>query len=161
MKNKILLFSSDEILEEWKKDSYVMIDRDNSVKSESLRIHNEHHKYLKYLKDIKRGKYLLEEAYAKLFKNKTLYYEYDSVFTKEQLDGFGWKYDPFDGRTRPKTKERLKMYFDSDEDYYYDDDDDSSYSAAEVLDIGFVEDQMMKRLMLKLKLLVQKAVRGR
>lgn len=116
MKNKILLFSSDEILEEWKKDSYVMIDRDNSVKSESLRIHNEHHKYLKYLKDIKRGKYLLEEAYAKLFKNKTLYYEYDSVFTKEQLDGFGWKYDPFDGRTRPKTKERLKMYFDSDED---------------------------------------------
>lgn len=116
MKNKILLFSSDEILEEWKKDSYVMIDRDNSVKSESLRIHNEHYKYLKYLKDIKRGKYLLEEAYAKLFKNKTLYYEYDSVFTKEQLDGFGWKYDPFDGRTRPKTKERLKMYFDSDED---------------------------------------------
>lgn len=116
MKNKILLFSSDEILEEWKKDSYVMIDRDNSVKSESLRIHNEHHKYLKYLKDIKRGKYLLEEAYAKLFKNKTLYYEYDSVFTKEQLDGFGWKYDPFDGRTRPKTKEKLKMYFDSDED---------------------------------------------
>lgn len=93
-----------------------MIDRDNSVKSESLRIHNEHYKYLKYLKDIKRGKYLLEEAYAKLFKNKTLYYEYDSVFTKEQLDGFGWKYDPFDGRTRPKTKERLKMYFDSDED---------------------------------------------
>lgn len=116
MKNKILLFSSDEILEEWKKDSYVMIDRDNSVKSESLRIHNEHYKYLKYLKDIKRGKYLLEEAYAKLFKNKTLYYEYDNVFTKEQLDGFGWKYDPFDGRTRPKTKERLKMYFDSDED---------------------------------------------
>lgn len=58
----------------------------------------------------------MEEAYAKLFKNKTLYYEYDSVFTKEQLDGFGWKYDPFDGRTRPKTKEKLKMYFDSDED---------------------------------------------
>jgi hypothetical protein len=116
MKNKILLFTSDEILEEWKKDSYVMIDRDNSVKSESLRIHNEHYKYLKYLKDVKRGKYLLEEAYAKLFKNKTLYYEYDSVFTKEQLDGFGWKYDPFDGRTRPKTKEKLKIYFDSDED---------------------------------------------
>jgi hypothetical protein len=114
MKNKILLFTSDEILEEWKKDSYVMIDRDNSVKSESLRIHNEHYKYLKYLKDVKRGKYLLEEAYAKLFKNKTLYY--DSVFTKEQLDGFGWKYDPFDGRTRPKTKEKLKIYFDSDED---------------------------------------------
>jgi len=111
----LLQFNADAILDDWKTDSKVMIDDMNTVKSESLRLQNVHHKYLSYLKDINRTRYQFEKRYALLFKNKSLYYEKDGFYTKEQLDKFGWVYDPFDGLTRPKTKDKLKIYFDADE----------------------------------------------
>ena len=115
----LLQFNADEILSDWKIDSNITIDANTSVKSESLRVQNAHHKYLTYLKNINRTKYELEKKYAILFKNKTLYYEKDGFYTKEQLDRFGWKYDPFDGLTRPKTKDKLKIYFDADSDLLF------------------------------------------
>jgi hypothetical protein len=112
----LLQFNADTILEDWKVDSKIIIDDMNSVKSESLRVQNVHHKYLSYLKDINRTLYLFEQKYAILFKNKSLYYEKDGFYTKEQLDKFGWDYDPFEGLVRPKTKDKLKIYFDADKD---------------------------------------------
>ena len=112
---KLLTFNSEDITKEWKQDSVVILDRDRTVRSESLRIHNLHHKYLTYLQEINKASHVLEKRYATLTKNKTLYYS--GILTPEEIKAFGWELNPFgDGVSSPKTKERLKVYYDADND---------------------------------------------
>lgn len=112
---KLLQFTSEDITQEWKDDSVVIINRDRTIRSESLRIHNLHHKYLTYLSQINKATNVLEKGYANLSKNKTLYYS--GILTSEEIKELGWKLNPFgDGVATPKTKERLKIYYDADDD---------------------------------------------
>lgn len=112
---KLLQFTSEDITQEWKEDSIVIINRERSIRSESLRIHNLQHKYLTYLSQINKATHDLEKRYATLTKNKTLYYS--GILTSQEIKEFGWELNPFgDGVASPKTKERLKIYYDADND---------------------------------------------
>ena len=108
----------EEILEMWKKDSAINeIDLDiTSVETPKL-----HSKYLEIHTVSKLQLKRLRLKIAELKKDKWLYYT--GKMTKHDMDERGWKYDPFDGGTKP-----LK----GDMDYYYDADKDIQALVAKI-----------------------------
>jgi len=100
----------DEIIEGWKEDS--KIDAKNldmtSIKSASL-----HAKYLEIYSvsklQLKRQDWMM----AVLKKDKWMYY--NGKLSKEEMDKFGWPYDPFNGLTKP-LKSDMDMFYETDPD---------------------------------------------
>lgn len=94
----------------WEADS--VIDEINldetSIKSAKL-----HAKYLQLLSIAKLRLKKKEMEFDAIKKDKWLYFE--GKMTKDQMDERGWKYDPFDGGTKP-MKSNMDYYYKSDSD---------------------------------------------
>ena len=94
----------------WEADS--VIDEINldetSIKSAKL-----HAKYLQLLSIAKLRLKKKEMEFDAMKKDKWLYFE--GKMTKDQMDERGWKYDPFDGGTKP-MKSNMDYYYKSDSD---------------------------------------------
>jgi len=100
----------DEIIIMWKEDSViddVCLD-DETTKSAKL-----HSKYLELFSVAKLQLKRLDIEFDKLTKEKWLYF--GGKMTKEDMDQRGWKYDPFDGSSKP-LKSDMDIYYKTDED---------------------------------------------
>ena len=98
----------DDILNEWSTDCEIG-HRLDDASAETPKLHA---KYLGYLTQ---AKFLLkrtEDKQRHLLKNKHLYY--NGKMSQQEIDGFGWSHDPFDG---------LKM-MQKDLEYWYESDKD-------------------------------------
>jgi len=100
----------EEVLEMWKKDGPI---DDLKLDDTTVRMSRLHSKYLELLTIAKmtRKKYDLE--YKTLLKDKWLYY--NGKLSKEEIDAFGWTYDPFGGLNKP-LKGDMNYYYDADTD---------------------------------------------
>ncbi len=100
----------DDVLEMWESDS--VIDQfkldDTTIKLSKL-----HSKYLGLITKCKLTKKKLNMDYKTLLKDKWLYY--NGKLSKEEIDLFGWDYDPFKGLNKP-LKGDMNYYYDSDTD---------------------------------------------
>ena len=100
----------EDVLVMWEADS--VIDEINldetSIKSPKL-----HAKYLQLLSIAKLRLKKKEMEFDAIKKDKWLYFE--GKMTKDQMDERGWKYDPFDGGTKP-MKSIMDYYYKSDSD---------------------------------------------
>ena len=100
----------EDVLVMWKDDS--VIDEINldetSIKSAKL-----HAKYLELLSISKLRLRKKEMEFDAMKKDKWLYFE--GKMTKDQMDERGWKYDPFNGGTKP-MKSNMDYYYKSDSD---------------------------------------------
>ena len=101
----------DDILKMWGED--VKID-DLNLDSETVKSAKLHSKYLELFSLAKLQLKKNEMELEKLRKEKWLYY--NGKMTKEQIDERSWKYDPFDGMTKP-LKSDMDMYYKTDEDF--------------------------------------------
>lgn len=100
----------DEIIKMWAEDS--VIDSKNldttSIKSAAL-----HAKYLELYSVAKLQLKKQDWTMAVLKKDKWLYY--NGKMSKEEMDKFGWPYDPFNGLTKP-LKSDMDMFYETDPD---------------------------------------------
>ena len=100
----------DDILQMWKKD--VAID-DILLDEETKKSANLHAKYLEIFSLHKLELKKKEIQMDALKKDKWRYY--NGKMTQEEMDKNNWKYDPFDGGTKP-LKSDMDMYYTTDED---------------------------------------------
>tara|TARA_B100000959_G_scaffold215172_1_gene226562 strand:+ start:4037 stop:4483 length:447 start_codon:yes stop_codon:yes gene_type:complete len=107
----------DETLEMWEQDG--VIDQfkldDTTIKMASM-----HSKYLGLITKCKLTKKKLDLDYKTLLKNKWLYY--NGKMSQEEIESFGWEFDPFKG---------LKI-LKGDMNYYYDADVDIQKAQAKL-----------------------------
>ena len=99
-----------DILTMWKKD--VIID-DVCLDEETLKSSKLHAKYLELFSMAKLMLKKKEMEYESMRKDKWLYY--NGKMTKDDMDSRKWKYDPFDGMSKP-LKSEMDMYYKTDED---------------------------------------------
>ena len=99
-----------DILTMWKKD--VIID-DVCLDEETLKSSKLHAKYLELFSMAKLMLKKKEMEYESMRKDKWLYY--NGRMTKDDMDSRKWKYDPFDGMTKP-MKSDMDMYYSTDND---------------------------------------------
>ena len=100
----------DDILQMWKKDA--VID-DILLDEETKKSANLHAKYLEIFSLHKLELKKKEIQMDALKKDKWRYY--NGKMTQEEMDKNNWKYDPFDGGTKP-LKSDMDMYYTTDED---------------------------------------------
>ena len=100
----------DDILQMWKKD--VAID-DILLDEETKKSANLHAKYLEIFSLHKLELKKKEIQMDALKKDKWRYY--NGKMTQEEMDKNNWKYDPFDGGTKP-LKSDMDMYYTTDTD---------------------------------------------
>ena len=98
------------ILIMWKKDA--VID-DICLDEETIKSSKLHAKYLELFSMAKLMLKKKEMEHGSTKKDKWLYYT--GKMTKDDMDGRGWKYDPFDGMSKP-MKSDMDMYYSTDED---------------------------------------------
>ena len=99
-----------QILEMWKNDAViddVCLD-DETIKSSKL-----HAKYLELFSMAKLMLKKKEMEQESMKKDKWLYY--NGKMSQQDMDNRKWKYDPFDGMTKP-LKSDMEMYYCTDED---------------------------------------------
>jgi hypothetical protein len=99
-----------DILTMWKKD--VIID-DVCLDEETLKSSKLHAKYLELFSMAKLMLKKKEMEYESMRKDKWLYY--NGKMTKDDMDSRKWRYDPFDGMTKP-MKSDMDMYYSTDND---------------------------------------------
>lgn len=104
------MINLENILEMWKKDA--VID-DVCLDEETLKSSKLHAKYLELFSMAKLMLKKKEMEQDSMKKDKWLYY--NAKMSKEDMDKRGWKYDPFDGMTKP-LKSDMDMYYSTDED---------------------------------------------
>ena len=98
-----------DILEQWKTDSLIEMPLDESSK-QTPKLHS------KYLELLSLAKFQLKKAEMEqktLLKDKWLYY--NGKMSQQDMDDRKWKYDPFNGMTKP-LKSDMDMYYSTDED---------------------------------------------
>lgn len=99
-----------EVLDLWAVDG--VIDQfkldDTTIKNAAL-----HSKYLALITVAKMKKKQTKMEYDILLKDKWLYY--NGKLSQEQIDSFGWAYDPFNGLNKP-LKGDLNYYYNADPD---------------------------------------------
>lgn len=100
----------DKILEMWKED--VVID-DVCLDEETIKSSKLHAKYLELFSMAKLQLKRKEIEHESMKKDKWLYY--NGKMTQQDMDKRNWKYDPFDGMTKP-LKSDMDMYYSTDED---------------------------------------------
>ena len=103
----------DEILVMWKKD--VVID-DVCLDEETLKSSKLHAKYLELYSMAKLQLKKKEMELDSMKKDKWLYY--NGKMSQQDMDNRKWKYDPFDGMTKP-LKSDMEMYYDTYGRYAY------------------------------------------
>jgi hypothetical protein len=104
------MINLEQILEMWKKDAViddVCLD-DETIKSSKL-----HAKYLELFSMAKLMLKKKEMEQESMKKDKWLYY--NGKMSQQDMDNRKWKYDPFDGMTKP-LKSDMEMYYCTDED---------------------------------------------
>jgi|TARA_B110001450_G_scaffold36454_1_gene32232 hypothetical protein len=104
------MINLEQILEMWKKDAViddVCLD-DETIKSSKL-----HAKYLELFSMAKLMLKKKEMEQESMKKDKWLYY--NGKMSQQDMDNRKWKYDPFDGMTKP-LKSDMDMYYCTDED---------------------------------------------
>jgi len=99
-----------DILMMWKKDA--VID-DVCLDDETLKSSKLHAKYLELFSMAKLMLKKKEMEYVSMKKDKWLYY--NGKMSKDDMDKNKWKYDPFDGLSKP-MKSDMDMYYSTDED---------------------------------------------
>lgn len=99
-----------DILMMWKKDA--VID-DVCLDDETLKSSKLHAKYLELFSMSKLMLKKKEMEYVSMKKDKWLYY--NGKMTKDDMDKNKWKYDPFDGMSKP-MKSDMDMYYSTDKD---------------------------------------------
>jgi len=99
-----------DILMMWKKDA--VID-DVCLDDETLKSSKLHAKYLELFSMAKLMLKKKEMEYVSMKKDKWLYY--NGKMTKDDMDKNKWKYDPFDGMSKP-MKSDMDMYYSTDKD---------------------------------------------
>lgn len=105
------------ILKMWEKDSVINEHMLDQTTIDTAKLHS---KYLELLSTFKLKLKKAELEYDILLKNKWLYY--NGKLSKEEIDSFGWEYDPFNG---------LKV-LKGDMEYYYKSDKDIQNHQAKI-----------------------------
>ena len=100
----------DEIIAAWAKDS--IIDSKN-LDTTAIRSATLHAKYLELYSVSKLQLKKQDWTMAVLRKDKWLYY--NGKMSKEDMDKFGWSYDPFKGLAKP-LKSEMDMFYETDPD---------------------------------------------
>ena len=100
----------EQVLEMWKKDS--IID-DLKLDDTTIKMARIHSKYLELITIAKIRRKKKDLDYKTLLKNKWLYY--NGKLSKEEIDIYKWKYDPFGGLNKP-LKGDMNYYYNSDID---------------------------------------------
>lgn len=100
----------DEILKMWGED--VKID-DLNLDEETTKSAKLHSKYLELFSLAKLQLKRNEMELNTVRRDKWLYY--NGKMTKEEIDKRSWKYDPFDGMSKP-LKSDMEMFYKTDED---------------------------------------------
>lgn len=104
------MLNLDEILEMWKRDC--VID-DVCLDEETLKSSKLHAKYLELFSMAKLQLKRKEMEMDAMKKDKWLYY--NGKMSQDDMDKRKWKYDPFDGMTKP-LKSDMDMYYTTDDD---------------------------------------------
>jgi hypothetical protein len=104
------MINLDDILQMWKKDA--VLD-DICLDEETIKSSKLHAKYLELFSMAKLMLKKKEMEFDSMKKDKWLYY--NAKMSKEDMDKRRWKYDPFDGMTKP-LKSDMDMYYTTDED---------------------------------------------
>lgn len=104
------MINLEQILEMWKKDA--VID-DVCLDEETLKSSKLHAKYLELFSMAKLMLKKKEMEQESMKKDKWLYY--NGKMSQQDMDDRKWKYDPFDGMTKP-LKSDMDMYYSTDED---------------------------------------------
>jgi len=104
------MINLEQILEMWKKDA--VID-DVCLDEETLKSSKLHAKYLELFSMAKLMLKKKEMEQESMKKDKWLYY--NGKMSQQDMDNRKWKYDPFDGMTKP-LKSDMEMYYCTDED---------------------------------------------
>jgi hypothetical protein len=104
------MMNLNDILMMWKKDA--VID-DVCLDDETLKSSKLHAKYLELFSMSKLMLKKKEMEYVSMKKDKWLYY--NGKMTKDDMDKNKWKYDPFDGMSKP-MKSDMDMYYSTDKD---------------------------------------------
>ncbi len=104
------MINLEQILEMWKKDA--VID-DVCLDEETLKSSKLHAKYLELFSMAKLMLKKKEMEQESMKKDKWLYY--NGKMSQKDMDDRKWKYDPFDGMTKP-LKSDMEMYYCTDED---------------------------------------------
>jgi|TARA_B100000809_G_C14924679_1_gene454659 c-di-GMP-related signal transduction protein len=100
----------EEVLKMWKDDSVIDEFKLDDVTIKTARMHS---KYLELITIAKMGRKKRDFEYKTLLKDKWLYYE--GKLSREQIDEFGWEYDPYKGLNKP-LKGQMNYYYDADSD---------------------------------------------
>lgn len=100
----------EQIHAEWKIDSQIDF---NKLDVSSVETPKHHAKYLELLSTYKLKLKDAEFKQKELMKNKYLYYE--GKLSKEEIDRFGWTYDPYDGLSATTNKFK-EQFIETDED---------------------------------------------
>lgn len=100
----------DDIITMWKEDS--VID-DMNLDVTTMKCASLHSKYLELHSVAKLQLKRKIAALAILKKDKWLYY--NGKMPKEDIDKYGWPYDPFNGMAKP-MKGDMEMFYDTDRD---------------------------------------------
>lgn len=100
----------EDILEEWDRDSRI---DDNKLDIESVNTARLHAKYLQILSGVKVAIQNRKLKLEKLKHDKKVWMQ--GRMTKDELDRRGWKYDPFDGASKP-MKGEMEAYVKTDPD---------------------------------------------
>ena len=100
----------EEVLKMWKDDSVIDEFKLDDVTIKTARMHS---KYLELITIAKMRRKKKDLEYKTLLKDKWLYYE--GKLSREQIDEFGWEYDPYKGLNKP-LKGQMNYYYDADSD---------------------------------------------
>ena len=100
----------EEVLKMWKDDSVIDEFKLDDVTIKTARMHS---KYLELITIAKMARKKRDFEYKILLKDKWLYY--GGKLSKEQIDDFGWEYDPYKGLNKP-LKGQMNYYYDADSD---------------------------------------------
>jgi hypothetical protein len=100
----------EEVLKMWKDDSVIDEFKLDDVTIKTARMHS---KYLELITIAKMARKKRDFEYKILLKDKWLYY--GGKLSKEQIDDFGWEYDPYKGLNKP-LKGQMNYYYDADTD---------------------------------------------
>ncbi len=100
----------EEVLKMWKDDSVIDEFKLDDVTIKTARMHS---KYLELITIAKMSRKKRDFEYKTLLKDKWLYY--GGKLSKEQIDDFGWEYDPYKGLNKP-LKGQMNYYYDADTD---------------------------------------------
>ena len=105
-----MIITLDELTLMWESDSSINL---SVLNEDSRKFANIHSKYLALLSNSRVSLKNLEMQYAELRRDKWLYY--NGKMTQAEMLARNWKYDPFNGMSKP-LKGDLDLFYNADYD---------------------------------------------